>query len=59
MNKYLEAFLDNGVEDLETVLELDEKHLESMGIALGHKLKILKRIKDLRKERGMEVPESR
>lgn len=59
MSKYLEPFLDNGVEDLETVLELDEKHLEQMGIALGHKLKILKRIKDIRKEKGMEVPDSR
>lgn len=30
-----------------------------MNIPLGHKLKILKRIKDLRKEKGMTVPESR
>jgi hypothetical protein len=26
--KYRDIFLDNGVEDLETILELDEKHLE-------------------------------
>jgi hypothetical protein len=51
--------LDNEVEDLETILELDEKHLEQMGIPLGHKLKIMKRIKDCRRERGMEVIESR
>ena len=57
--KYKETFLDNGVEDLEIILELDEKHLELMNIPLGHKLKILKRIKDVRKERGMSVPESR
>jgi hypothetical protein len=30
-----------------------------MSIPLGHKLKIMKRIKDLRRERGMAVPESR
>ncbi len=33
--------------------------MEQVGIPLGHKLKIMKRIKDLRKDRGMTVPESR
>jgi hypothetical protein len=47
------------VEDLETILELDEGHLEQMGIPLGHKLKILKRIKETRADRGMSVPQSR
>ena len=50
MNKYKDTFLDNGVEDLEIILELDEKHIEQMGIPLGHKLKILKKIKEIRKE---------
>eukprot|EP00347_Sterkiella_histriomuscorum_P024395 403331265 len=59
MLKYKDTFLDNGVEDLEIILELDEKHLEQMSVPLGHKLKILKRIKDMRRERGMQVPESR
>ena len=57
--KYRELFIDNGVEDLETILELDEKHLEQMSVPLGHKLKIMKRIKDIRQERGMYVPPSR
>ena len=26
--RYRDVFLDNGVEDLETILEMDEKHLE-------------------------------
>jgi hypothetical protein len=38
---------------LETILELDEKHLELMNVPLGHKLKIVKRIKEMRKDRGM------
>jgi SAM domain (Sterile alpha motif) len=46
--KYREIFLDNGVEDLETILELDEKHLEQMGVPMGHKLKLVKRIKEIR-----------
>ena len=46
--KYREVFLDNGVEDLETILELDDKHLELMSVPMGHKLKLLKRIKEVR-----------
>lgn len=30
-----------------------------MSIPLGHKLKIMKKIKDVRKEKGLSVPESR
>ena len=59
LEKYVKTFLDNGVDDLEIVLELDDKHLEQMSIPLGHKLKIMKRIKDIRRERGMSVLESR
>lgn len=46
--RYREVFLDNGVEDLETILEMDEKHLEQMSVPLGHKLKIMKKIKEIR-----------
>ena len=42
--KYKDTLIDNGVEDLEIILELDEHHLEAMSIPLGHKLKILKKI---------------
>lgn len=59
LDKYTDKFIDNGVEDLETVLELQDKHLEQMNVPLGHKLKILKRIKDMRAERGMTMPQSR
>ena len=48
--KYREQFIENGIEDLEIILELDDKHLEQMNVPLGHKLKILKRIKDLRRD---------
>jgi len=33
---------------LETLVELQEDHLEMLKIPLGHKLKIMKRIKELR-----------
>jgi hypothetical protein len=57
--RYREVFFDNGVEDLETILEMDEKHLEQMSVPLGHKLKIMKKIKEIRQEKGMYVPPSR
>ena len=46
------------MEDLETILELEDSHIEQMGVPLGHKLKIMKRIKDIRSEQGMTVPQS-
>lgn len=53
MQKYLKTFTDLGITDMETVLELQDTHLEQMGVPLGYKLKILKRIKILRQEKGM------
>ena len=47
LSRYLSQFLQSGVEDLETALELTEADLERMGIALGHRIKILKRLRDL------------
>ena len=46
MEKYKEVFIDNGIEDRETILELNESHLQELGLPLGHKLKIMKRIKE-------------
>jgi hypothetical protein len=50
MEKYKDAFIDNGIEDRETILELQEEHLEQMNLPLGHKLKIMKKIKELKKK---------
>lgn len=48
LQKYKDRFIENGIEDLETVLELNDSHLDAIGIPLGYKLKIIKRIKTLR-----------
>lgn len=50
--------IDNGIEDTETILELQTSHIEQMGIPLGHKLKIMKKIKEMRASRGMSIPQS-
>ena len=48
LEKYLPRFVENGIEDLETVLELTDTHLDAMQIPMGYKLKIIKKIKTLR-----------
>jgi SAM domain (Sterile alpha motif) len=48
MEKYHKVFLDNGIEEIEILLELTEAHLTNMNIPLGHRLKILKKIKDVK-----------
>jgi len=48
LEKYESKLTENGIEDLETILELNDTHLDAIGIPLGYKLKILKRIKTVR-----------
>lgn len=59
LGKYKERFIENGIEDEETILELNDEHLDALTVPLGHKLKMLKRIKMVRQGKGMSVPESR
>lgn len=60
LQKYESTFIEHGIEDLETILELKDEHLEQMSIPLGHKLKIVKHIKDKRSLKGLStVPQSR
>ena len=48
MQKYLPMFIENGFEELETILELRDEDFNVMKIPLGHKLRMLKRIKELK-----------
>ena len=57
--KYKERFVENGIEDEETILELNDTHLDALQVPLGHKLKMIKRIKTIRESKGMSVPQSR
>ena len=59
LEKYVKSFITNGIEDLETILELNDTYLDQMQIPMGYKLKILKKIKTIRQESGMSLPESR
>lgn len=48
--KYKDTFIENGFEDMDTILELNDDYLASLGVPLGHKLKIMKRIRELRND---------
>ena len=48
LGNYSSRFLSEGIEDLETLHELTETHLTSLGLPLGHRLKLIKRLKEVR-----------
>lgn len=47
LERYSDLMKENGIDDLEILTELKESHLEEMGIVLGHRLKILKKIREI------------
>lgn len=52
MDKYSEVLLSNGIDEMEILLELTEDHLSNLSIPLGHRLKIMKKIRELRNLTG-------
>jgi len=46
MEKYADSFIENGIESVDDLKLIEEKHLEKMSIPLGHWLKIIKKIKE-------------
>lgn len=46
MEKYVDSFIENGIESVDDLKLIEEKHLEKMSIPLGHRLKIIKKIKE-------------
>ena len=55
LSKYSQLFKDNGIENLQGILELNEEVLGKLEIPLGHKLKIIKKIKQISKKRVEEI----
>lgn len=50
MEKYLTTLLENGIDDMEILFEINEEHLTALNIPMGHRLKIMKRIRELKGE---------
>ncbi|CAG9326257.1 unnamed protein product [Blepharisma stoltei] len=46
MEKYYNLLIENGIDELEILLELTEDHLNNLNIPLGHRLKLLKKIRE-------------
>jgi len=55
METYYHKLMDNGIDDMEIVMELNEQHLQNLEIPLGHRIKILKRIKELKEYKGNDL----
>ncbi|OMJ89750.1 hypothetical protein SteCoe_8017 [Stentor coeruleus] len=47
LEKYSKIMQENGIDDMEIFQELTEPHLEQLGIVLGHRIKIMKKIREL------------
>lgn len=56
MERYWEVFVENGIDDVETLVECKDEHLEKMNIPLGHRLKIMKRIKEFKQAKPSTAP---
>ena len=52
LNQYHQAMIDNGVEDLEILSELNEVHLEKIGLRIGHRIKLLKALRTITLDKG-------
>src|SRR5262245_24211584 len=46
MSEYAERFAENGIE-IDVLPELTDQHLEKLGVLLGHRLRMLKAIREL------------
>ena len=44
--QYAEVFADNAI-DAEALVELTDEHLKELGLPLGHRVKLLKAIREL------------
>jgi len=46
LERYFRIFEENGFDCMEAVLELTEERLANLGVAMGHRLKLLKRVQE-------------
>eukprot|EP00359_Climacostomum_virens_P007013 CAMPEP_0204902026 /NCGR_PEP_ID=MMETSP1397-20131031/3423_1 /ASSEMBLY_ACC=CAM_ASM_000891 /TAXON_ID=49980 /ORGANISM="Climacostomum Climacostomum virens, Strain Stock W-24" /LENGTH=300 /DNA_ID=CAMNT_0052070467 /DNA_START=30 /DNA_END=932 /DNA_ORIENTATION=- len=56
LERYYDELTNNGIDDMEILLELSDSHLNGLNIPLGHRIKLLKRIKEVREEETQRQP---
>jgi hypothetical protein len=53
LSKYIATFADNDI-DGAALLELEETHIKELGLSLGHRIRLMKAINELRTARSRE-----
>ena len=53
--QYAERFAGNAI-DREALVELTDDHLRELGLPLGHRVKLLKAIRELRESEARQLP---
>jgi len=48
LDRYIGIFLENGLDSIDVVQEMQESHMRELGMAMGHALKLQKRLAELR-----------
>ena len=56
LSQYIRTFADNDIDGL-ALLELEETHLKELGLSLGHRVRLMKAIAELRLA-GFQTPAS-
>lgn len=54
LERYYEELTNNGIDDMEILMELSDSHLNGLNIPLGHRIKLIKRISEA-KEAGPRI----
>ncbi|CAJ1375010.1 unnamed protein product [Effrenium voratum] len=50
--QYAEALRDNGFDDMETLMGIEEEHMRDIGMAVGHIVKLKRRLQELESAHG-------
>lgn len=48
LDRYVSIFLENGFDSMDVVMEMQESHMREIGMAVGHVVKLQKRLTELR-----------
>jgi hypothetical protein len=58
LQKYVDAFVANDIDDISTLNEMQDTHFRMLGVSLGHQLKIQKQIKIESEARSKTQPDA-
>mmetsp|Transcript_22843 Transcript_22843/g.57757 ORF Transcript_22843/g.57757 Transcript_22843/m.57757 type:complete len:817 (-) Transcript_22843:334-2784(-) len=56
LTKYADAFEENGFDSKDVILEMNEDHMQELGMAMGHRIKLRKWIEKHQEEAAAQLP---